>query len=321
MPSIMQLPLAATCGPDDELPVAQGSITRSVSVSTLLGNLQPLLQLSTGTLLGRTSVGDGSVELLTGGSGISIGAGSVGATGGDHANFAVQPVLTPTDDVILNSAGLPRRLQLGLMRGLFSAGTQIAIDNSGVISASVSVFHAASGAPQISGKNGDQYLDAASGEIWQNQQGSWIDSGQNILAAERNARISALAPLISLRASSNGTVPAILTLDGTAASAALTLVMPNVRCVCRMTGTVTAQDTSSGDAIVWDFAAALRRSTAGSVPVLLRTPSTAILAGDPSMNGCGLNISAGPNGGIIQGTGLSGQGLNWAATLLVVDGI
>ncbi|MHA0111891.1 hypothetical protein ACXYUI_33185, partial [Klebsiella pneumoniae] len=58
------------------------------------------------------------------------------ANGGDHAQFASESQLVLSDDVIVNNAGTPKRLAMPLMRSLFAAGNNVAIDGSGTISAS-----------------------------------------------------------------------------------------------------------------------------------------------------------------------------------------
>jgi hypothetical protein len=55
--------------------------------------------------------------------------------GADHAHFAADNALTPTDQLVINNAGTPKLLQIDLLRGLFVAGANISIDASGTISA------------------------------------------------------------------------------------------------------------------------------------------------------------------------------------------
>ena len=49
------------------------------------------------------------------------------ATGADHAGFPPQPVLNPADELVLNAPGGPRRMPIGMLRGLFAAGGNIAV--------------------------------------------------------------------------------------------------------------------------------------------------------------------------------------------------
>lgn len=124
MPTIPQLPMAQAAGSTDELPLSQAGVTRSVTVGELLTGTQPLIELASGSMLGRASLGPGGVEALPLGPGITIANASLSANGGDHASFAE------------NSNGIPKRLGLPLLRGLFNAGSNISIDGAGDISAS-----------------------------------------------------------------------------------------------------------------------------------------------------------------------------------------
>ncbi|MEJ0047599.1 MAG: hypothetical protein WDN04_16825 [Rhodospirillales bacterium] len=135
MPTIPELPPASTTGAQDELPVSQEGITRSVTVSELLSGTQPAIELPSGDLLGRVSLGPGGPEAVQVGLGLVVGGGVIAANGGDHASFAAETALNLTDDAILNSSGTPARLRLPLLRGLFTAGTNIAINPVGAISA------------------------------------------------------------------------------------------------------------------------------------------------------------------------------------------
>jgi hypothetical protein len=135
MPTIPQLPPATTTGAQDELPVSQEGITRSVTVSELLSGTQPVIEIPSGDLLGRVSLGPGGPEAVQLGLGLEISSGIMAADGGDHAFFAAETALDVTDEAILNSSGTPIRLPLPLLRGLFSAGTNIAIGETGTISA------------------------------------------------------------------------------------------------------------------------------------------------------------------------------------------
>jgi hypothetical protein len=135
MPTIPQLPPATTTGAQDELPVSQAGIARSVTISELLSGTQPAIEIPSGTLLGRVSLGPGGPEAVQVGLGLEVSNGSVAADGGDHALFGLESAINLTDEAILNSSGTPMRLQLPLLRGLFSAGSNIAIGPTGSISA------------------------------------------------------------------------------------------------------------------------------------------------------------------------------------------
>ena len=135
MPTIPQLPAAGQTTASDELPISQGGITRGVTVGDLLAGTQPAIIVPTGAVLGRTSAGPGGPEPLAVSSGLTLSNGALTANGQDHAGFPLQAVLSPMDEVILNSTGAPRRLALPLLRGLFSAGSNVVIGSDGTISA------------------------------------------------------------------------------------------------------------------------------------------------------------------------------------------
>jgi hypothetical protein len=136
MPTIPELPPATTSGAEDELPISQSGITRAVSVGELLNGTQPAIELPSNTLLGRVSLGPGGPEPVQVGTGLAIATGTLQANGGDHAGFTQETTLNLADQAIVNSAGTPLRLPLNLLRGLFSAGTNVTIDTQGDISAS-----------------------------------------------------------------------------------------------------------------------------------------------------------------------------------------
>ena len=75
MPTIPQLPLTGSFSPQDELPLAQGTSTHSIQLSTLLSGYQPMLSLSSGSLLGRCSAGTGTVEPIMPGMGLALAGG------------------------------------------------------------------------------------------------------------------------------------------------------------------------------------------------------------------------------------------------------
>jgi hypothetical protein len=97
--------------------------------------MQPAIIAPTGVLLGRVSIDPGGPEPVVLGTGLVLSANTVEATGADHALFAPKAVLVPTDQVVLSSGGTPALLPLAALRGLFSAGSNVTIDQSGTISA------------------------------------------------------------------------------------------------------------------------------------------------------------------------------------------
>jgi hypothetical protein len=140
MPTIGQLPSLSAVDAADEIPLSHGGATQSVSVGTLLSGLQPAILAPTGTLLGRESLGLGGPEPISIGVGLGLQSSVLAATGADHATFPIQTVLEPSDQAVLSSGGSPMLLELSLLRGLFSAGSNIAISSAGTISAAGSAI-------------------------------------------------------------------------------------------------------------------------------------------------------------------------------------
>lgn len=138
MPTIQQLPVASSVQPSDETLISQSGITASVSVGALLASTQPAIMAPQGVLLGRLSLGSGGPEPVTISTGLEISNGALEANGSDHGTYPVETTLTVTDQAVLNSSGTPKLLPISSLRGLFSAGANVAIDSSGVISATES---------------------------------------------------------------------------------------------------------------------------------------------------------------------------------------
>ena len=138
MPTISQLPVLSSIDPADEIPLNHGGVTQSISVGTLLSGTQPAILAPTGTLLGRVSLGSGGPEPISVGVGLGLEASVLTATGANHAGFPTQTLLEPSNQAVLNSGGSPMLLELSLLRGLFVAGSNIAIDSAGTISAAIS---------------------------------------------------------------------------------------------------------------------------------------------------------------------------------------
>ena len=153
MPTIKQLPAATAVGGNDLLPVSQNGLTRSTAISTLLSNTQPLLSLAQGTLLGRVSIGLGAPEAVNVGTGLSVQTGTVLADATDHIGLTLSTSLLADDEVIINSGATPRRLAANKLRSLFTAGSGVQIDASGVISATSTSSN--SGGATTAGPKGD----------------------------------------------------------------------------------------------------------------------------------------------------------------------
>lgn len=163
MPTIKQLPAATAVAGSDLIPLSQNGLTRGVAVSTLLSNTQPLLSLAQGTLLGRGSSGLGGPEALTINTGLALQSGSIVATGADHLGLPASTSLLGDDEVIVNSSATPKRLPAVKLRSLFSAGSGVQIDSSGVISATSSAV-GGSGSAGAAGPKGDTGAQGPAGQ-------------------------------------------------------------------------------------------------------------------------------------------------------------
>ena len=135
MPTINQLPAAVQASSADELPLSQGGVTRNITVGTLLSSTQPNITLAQQTILGRVSLGAGGPEPVNVGAGLFFANGAIAADGSDQLSYANQPMLTLTDELILNSNGQPSRMPVGKLLGLYQPGANIAISGNGTISA------------------------------------------------------------------------------------------------------------------------------------------------------------------------------------------
>ncbi len=139
MPTISQLPTATSVSPADTVPVNQGGTLRSISVGNFLESAQPTITVASPSLIGRTSLGAGGPEQVDIGDGLSITGTTLCATGLDHTTFPVLSDFDPNADLVACSGGSPALLPVARLRNLFSAGSNISINASGVISTSGSV--------------------------------------------------------------------------------------------------------------------------------------------------------------------------------------
>ncbi|HEY0181453.1 MAG TPA: fibronectin type III domain-containing protein [Rhodopila sp.] len=135
MPTISQLPSANTISAADEVPISQGGTARATSVGALLASAQPAIIVASPSLLGRTSLGSGGPEQVDVGAGIDLVAGTLVANGLDHAGFQPTSTLSTASELVISNQGSPMLMPASLLRGLFSAGQNVAIDPNGVISA------------------------------------------------------------------------------------------------------------------------------------------------------------------------------------------
>lgn len=135
MPTIPQLPSATSVSAADDVLISQGGTARATSIGVLLASTQPAIVISPQSLLGRTSLGAGCPEEVDVGLGMSISGGTLVADGLDHANFLMTSSLSAACNLVISNHGSPMLMQASLLRGLFSAGPNVAIDTNGVISA------------------------------------------------------------------------------------------------------------------------------------------------------------------------------------------
>ena len=191
MPTIKQLPIAASVNDEDEVPLNQAGTTKRATVGAILEGMQPAIIGPSGSLFGRSSVGSGGPEPIGLGQGLSMFSGVLGADGEDHASFAPQTALSPSDEIILNSKGVPMRMPLVLLRNLFSAGANITINADGVIAGSASgasgtgpagangaSVWSGSGAPAAKlGAKGDGYVNALNGDVYSRSATAWTKIG------------------------------------------------------------------------------------------------------------------------------------------------
>lgn len=136
MPTISQLPVAATVDPADAIPVSQGGVAKAAALGTLLAQMQPAIVIGSPSLLGRTSLGPGCPEQINLGAGLSLASNTLVANGGDHGSFPVQTTLDTADHVVISGTHGPALLGVTHLRDLFAAGQHVTIDAAGVISAS-----------------------------------------------------------------------------------------------------------------------------------------------------------------------------------------
>ena len=189
MPTIKQLPVAASVGDTDVIPISQGGTTKGLLVGGLLSSVQPVISLAATKLLGRVSPGAGGPEPVSVGVGLAITGGALVATAADHVQLPAVTALGSGDEVVVNSGGAARRMAAVALRGLFSAGSGIAIDGSGVISSPGSTVPATAGALGAV-KPGSTLTVAVDGTL-----DARVGVASGTLAAGDDARIRGATPL------------------------------------------------------------------------------------------------------------------------------
>src|ERR1700761_1137106 len=80
MPTIDQLAPATSASDSDEFMVSQGGVTRKITRAQVLNGVQPLLAVTAGALLGRSSTGVGSPEVITIGQNLLLQQGTLEAS-------------------------------------------------------------------------------------------------------------------------------------------------------------------------------------------------------------------------------------------------
>lgn len=135
MPTISELPAATSVAPDDRIPVSQNGVARAVPIGALLAGTQPEITLESGALLGRTSLGAGGPEPVTVGAGLVVNDGTLATADGPLRSLVPGDTLNPDDQVVIERDGQLMTFPLAVLRSLFSAGSHIAINETGVVSA------------------------------------------------------------------------------------------------------------------------------------------------------------------------------------------
>jgi len=134
MPTISQLPIASSISADDEIPISQAGTARAASIGALLSSAQPVITLDSPSLLGRKSLGSGSPEQINIGAGLTLTGGTLVADALNYAAFPTASIFSAQSDLVVANQGSPMLMPASLLRGLFSAGQNVAIDSNGVIS-------------------------------------------------------------------------------------------------------------------------------------------------------------------------------------------
>jgi hypothetical protein len=148
----------------------------------------------------------------------------------------------------------------------------------------------------------------------------WMANGNNVPQGVQvpletfAAALGALLPVVA-----TGSVTSVSTTP-TALPLPTLPVMANTQGVQTITGTVIAQNVSTGNSSVWDVAISVERTATGASlsPVGGSLINATVRQQDTSMAACTVTASIGTNGPSVMVTGLSGATINWAATFTVV---
>jgi hypothetical protein len=136
MPTISQLPAGVTVSASDLVPISQGGSAHSVSVGSLLAQTQPAIIVEPPSLLGRVSIGPGGPDTIAVGVGLILNNSTLSASYFDPASLPSLTSISTSDLIIVTNAGIAQVAELGQIRELFTAGSNITIDANGTISSS-----------------------------------------------------------------------------------------------------------------------------------------------------------------------------------------
>ena len=100
MPTIDQLAPAAAATDSDEFPATQNGITRKISRAQILAGVQTQLTVPSGTLVGRSTNGAGTVETISIGNNLNLVSGTLSAAASPFS------IVTATSGVVPSSTDL-----------------------------------------------------------------------------------------------------------------------------------------------------------------------------------------------------------------------
>ena len=136
MPTISQLPSAESVSAADLIPISQGGSAHAVAVGTLLAETQPAIIIDPPSLLGRFSVGPGGPDAIAIGQRLNLNNGTLDAAGFDPSILTLQSSILAGDRIMVVNGSTSQLIDLTLVRDLFTAGSNVAIDGNGTISSS-----------------------------------------------------------------------------------------------------------------------------------------------------------------------------------------
>jgi len=210
MPDLLTLPEGAPIQTTDEVMIVRGDETYAVTVAQLLTGLQAALSLSQNTLLGRTAAGAGAPAALPLGAGVALSGGALVANATDHLALTALGSMDAAADLVVNSAGAPRRLpwplvqsfmknQLAWLDGAGAPSNTLGVEDDYYIDTDTASFYRKAGGGWVlkgsfrgpagawltgtgvpsngTGGNEDYYLRTTNGDFYQKQSGAWVKLG------------------------------------------------------------------------------------------------------------------------------------------------